>query len=54
MDDLFQNVTRPAEPPVRSVTQLTRLIRLSLEGAFPDVRVEGEISNLRIPASGHC
>lgn len=54
MDDLFQNVSRPAEPPVRSVTQLTRLIRMSLEGAFPDVRVEGEISNLRIPASGHC
>ena len=54
MDDLFQNAARPAEPPVRTVTQLTRLIRMSLEGAFPDVRVEGEVSNLRVPASGHC
>ncbi len=54
MDDLFQNAARPAEPPVRTVSQLTRLIRMSLEGGFPQVRVEGEVSNLRLPASGHC
>lgn len=54
MDDLFQNVARPGEPPVRSVTQLTRMIRMTLEGTYGDVRVEGEVSNLRIPASGHC
>ncbi len=54
MDDLFQNAARPAEPPVRTVSQLTRLIRMSLEGSFPEVWVEGEVSNLRIPASGHC
>jgi exodeoxyribonuclease VII large subunit len=54
MDDLFQSAARPAEPPVRTVSQLTRLIRMSLEGGFPEVRVEGEVSNLRIPASGHC
>ncbi len=54
MDDLFENAARRTEPPVRTVTQLTRLIRMSLEGAFADVRVEGEVSNLRIPASGHC
>ena len=50
MDDLFEH----ASPPVRSVSQLTRLIRMSLESGFPDVRVEGEVSNLRVPASGHC
>jgi hypothetical protein len=54
MDDLFETSARRAEPPVRTVTQLTRLVRLSLESAFADVRVEGEVSNLRIPASGHC
>lgn len=54
MDDLFESAAKRAEPPVRTVAQLTRLIRISLEGAFPDVRVEGEVSNLRVPASGHC
>jgi exodeoxyribonuclease VII large subunit len=54
MDDLFDNAVRKAEPPIRTVTQLTRLIRMALEGSFTDVRVEGEVSNLRIPASGHC
>ncbi len=53
MEDLFETLGRAAELPVRTVTQLTRLIRGSLERAFPDVRVEGEVSNLRVPASGH-
>lgn len=35
------------------VSELTRAVRLALEQSFPMVWVEGEISNLRIPASGH-
>lgn len=43
-----------ASPPtVYTVTQLTTSIRATLEHAFPDVWVEGEVSNLRIPSSGH-
>lgn len=38
---------------VYTVSELTRLVRLELESAFPFVWVEGEISNLRQPASGH-
>ncbi len=37
-----------------TISELTRHIRDTLETAYPDVWVEGEISNLRIPASGHC
>ena len=40
-------------PTVYTVTQLTTSIRAILEHAFPDVWVEGEVSNLRIPSSGH-
>jgi len=36
-----------------SVSALTRLIKQELEGRFFDVWVEGEISNLRSPSSGH-
>lgn len=50
----------PAELPaeqarkaVFTVTELTRLIKVALEEAFFDVWVEGEVSNLRQPASGH-
>jgi exodeoxyribonuclease VII large subunit len=44
------------EAPFRytlTVSELTREIKDLLEGQFPDVWVEGEISNLRIPPSGH-
>ena len=39
---------------VFTITELTRHIRETLESAYPDVWVEGEISNLRVPSSGHC
>ena len=39
---------------VFSVTELTRQIRVLLEGAFTGVCVEGELSNVRQPPSGHC
>ena len=40
-------------PRVLSVTSLNRLARSLLEGNFPAVLVEGEISNFSTPASGH-
>jgi len=39
---------------ILTVTQLTGQIKTLLEGAFPEVWVEGEISNLSIPQSGHA
>jgi exodeoxyribonuclease VII large subunit len=39
--------------PVYSVSQITALIKDSLEGAFPSLTVEGEISNFRPASSGH-
>lgn len=36
-----------------SVSDVTRLIRDSLEHQFRDVWIEGEVSNLRVPSSGH-
>lgn len=42
-----------APPTVYTVTQLTTSIRSILESTFPEVWVEGEVSNLRIPSSGH-
>ena len=38
---------------ILTVSELTSLIKSTLEGSFPDVWVEGEIYNLRIPSSGH-
>ena len=40
-------------PPLLTVSELTRQIRSNLEQQFPSVWVEGEISNLRCPSSGH-
>lgn len=42
-----------ALPLLLSVSDVTRLIRDSLEEQFQDVWIEGEISNLRAPSSGH-
>lgn len=39
--------------PVESVTDLVRRLRTCVEGAFTQVWVAGEISNFRVPASGH-
>ncbi len=36
------------------MSELTRRIKSSLEDQFPTVWVEGEISNLRTPSSGHA
>jgi exodeoxyribonuclease VII large subunit len=39
--------------PLWSVSDLTRLLRISLESDFPEVWVAGEISTVRMPSSGH-
>jgi exodeoxyribonuclease VII large subunit len=38
---------------VLTVSQLTGLLRTTVEGQFSDVWLEGEVSNLRMPGSGH-
>jgi len=41
------------ERDIYSVTRLNREARALLEGSFPPIWIEGEISNLSRPASGH-
>jgi exodeoxyribonuclease VII large subunit len=40
-------------PLLLSVSDVTRLIRDSLEGQFRDIWIEGSVCNLRAPSSGH-
>jgi exodeoxyribonuclease VII large subunit len=40
-------------PEILSVTELTRQIKASLEGNFPEVWVQGEVSNCKVAGSGH-
>jgi exodeoxyribonuclease VII large subunit len=44
----------PVETEIYTVSRLNQAVRQLLEGAFPLIWVEGEISNLATPASGHC
>lgn len=39
---------------VVTVSELNHRIRASLEAGYADIWVEAEISNLRVPSSGHC
>ena len=43
-----------ADVKVYTVSELTRDIRFLLEGAFPEIWVEGEISNFKVYPSGHA
>lgn len=43
----------PAQRDIYSVTRLNREVKAVLEGSFPLLWVQGEISNLSRPASGH-
>ncbi|HET7674529.1 MAG TPA: exodeoxyribonuclease VII large subunit [Gammaproteobacteria bacterium] len=47
MNDLFAR-------RIYSVSELSGAARLLLENAFPSIWVQGEVSNLARPASGHC
>ena len=42
-----------SELPVVSVAEVTGAIKTLLEGSLPDIKVRGEVSNLRRQASGH-
>lgn len=48
-------MSNPLFPPekVFSVTELNSIIREILEGTFPQIKIEGEISGLKIQSSGH-
>ncbi len=52
--DPFNSAADTSRRKTYSVTELTRTIKETLEDRFGAVWVEGEISNLRQPASGHC
>ncbi len=55
MNDSFDfSEAEDSEPRVYTVSELTRSVRGVLETEFDSVWVEGEISNLRIPASKHA
>ena len=45
--------TKIAALDIYNVTRLNREVRAILEGSFPSIWVQGEISNLAQPASGH-
>ena len=42
-----------AEERIFSVLEINTIVREMLEGEFPLVAIAGEVSNLRVPASGH-
>lgn len=46
-------LVHPSVDAVFTVSRLTQEIKDCLEGSFPGLRVEGEISNFRVPSSGH-
>ena len=52
-DSTLSVLEDPAKRRVYSVSELTREIRGLLEDHFPFIWVEVEISNFRVPASGH-
>ena len=49
----MSKIARKQDDQVLSVGQLNRLAKQLLEDHFPAVHVQGEISNLSQPASGH-
>ena len=53
LDELPLFSGQPAKPKHLSVTELTQKIRGTLEPAFSEVWVQGEVSNYRPAASGH-
>jgi hypothetical protein len=52
--ELFSGQDGEEEPRTLTVGELTAQIKGLLEGSFPNVWVEGEISNFSRPSSGHC
>src|SRR3972149_1407185 len=52
--DLFSGVPMAPSRDVYTVSRLNREAKVLLEGTFPLLWIEGEISNLSRPASGHA
>ena len=50
--NLFET-SRDTDRVILSVTELTRNIKLNLEGQFMNLWIDGELSNVRLAASGH-
>lgn len=46
-------MSNQSEPPILTVSQITNAIKHCLEGSFPSVWLEGEISNFKAQSSGH-
>ncbi len=44
----------PKAPEVYTVSQLNQQVKRLLEDCYPEIWVEGEVSNVSTPASGHC
>ena len=44
----------PTPHVILTVSALTAVVRSHVESAFADIWVEGEVSNLRMPSSGHA
>jgi exodeoxyribonuclease VII large subunit len=53
MDNL-NSPDKPGDRRIYSVFELTQSIKSLLEGRFAFVWISGEISNYRMPSSGHC
>ena len=49
----MNNLSPVMPDKVYTVSEITRLVKLELENAFPLIWIEGEISNFRKAASGH-
>jgi exodeoxyribonuclease VII large subunit len=49
----FHTPNSSASRAILTVSQLTSLVRTSIETQFQDIWLEGEISNFRTPGSGH-
>lgn len=55
--DFFSQFDQPEDEPeqqILTVSEVTEQIKNTLESGFPNVWIEGEISNFSRPRSGHC
>ncbi len=46
-------LSETSKPKIYSVSEITKLLRSILEEEFPDITIEGEISNFRPSSTGH-
>ena len=54
MSDMSSEPADHNQPPILGVTELSGLLKRTVEDAFGLVRVRGEISRPNVAASGHC